>query len=294
MKPHPWKWSSAQGSRVGLLAVALCAGGATADTITWVGADFPPMAMSQGAYAHQGYIDAMYRYVQESSPQHVFHEEIVPWSRAMSMAQHGGPYCLISAFQTPERDEFLRFTAPYGYLFPIGVVIRASDQNKFAAYISKAGNFKLGEVLKQPDMGMGVASRRSYGPKIDALIQPLISSGARNVQQAYQDESTKYLLTMLASKRFDYTLAYPSEVGFYETSSSEFRFYPIDGNNDLLPGRFSCTKSPQTDRVFADIASLVPSKKSRTAFMAAYERWLPKYLIKPYRQRLADMSVAAP
>lgn len=220
MKSHPWKWSLAQGA---LLALALCGGAARADNITWVGTDFPPMAMSQGAYAHQGYIDAMYRYVQESSPQHVFHEEIVPWSRAM-----------------------------------------------------------------------GVASHRSYGPKIDALIQPLISSGARNVQQTYQDESTRYLLTMLASKRFDYTLAYPSEVGFYETSSSEFRFYPMEGNNDLLPGRFSCTKSPQTDRVFADLASLVPTKKSRAVFMAAYERWLPQYLIKPYRQRLSDMSAASP
>ncbi len=252
------------------------------------------MAMSQGEHAHEGYIDALYKYVQEFSPQHVFHEEVVPWSRAMSMAQRGGPYCLISAFQTPERDAFLRFTAPYGYLFPIGVVIRANDQARFAPYLSKAGNFILDEALKQPGIGMGVASSRSYGPKIDVLIRPRVSSGAKNIQQAYQDESTKFLLAMLAGKRFDYMLAYPSEVEFYGGPANEFRFYPIDGNSELLPGRFSCTKSPETDRVFADVSKLVPTKNSRAVFMAAYERWLPKYLIKSYRQRLAEFPASNP
>jgi uncharacterized protein (TIGR02285 family) len=277
-----------------LLAVTLCGVNATADNVTWVGTDFPPMAMSQGEHAHEGYIDALYKYVQEFSPQHVFHEEVVPWSRAMSMAQRGGAYCLISAFQTPERDAFLRFTAPYGYLYPIGVVIRANDQARFAPYLSKAGNFILDETLKQPGIGMGVASSRSYGPKIDVLIKPLVSSGAKNIQQAYQDESTKFLLAMLAGKRFDYMLAYPSEVEFYGGPANEFRFYPIEGNSELLPGRFSCTKTPETDRVFADVSKLVPTKNSRAVFMAAYERWLPKYLIKSYRQRLAEFAASNP
>lgn len=276
------------------LAATLACVNATADSIAWVGTDFPPMAMSQGAYAHEGYIDALYKFAQQSSPQHVFHEEIVPWSRAMSIAQHGGAYCLISAFQTPERDAFLRFTAPYGYLFPIGVVIRANDQTRLAPFLNKAGNFLLDEALKEPTIGMGVASSRSYGPKIDVLVKPLVSSGAKNIQQAFQDESTKFLLAMLAGKRFDYMLAYPSEVEFYGGPSNAFRFYPIEGNNDLLPGRFSCTKSPETDRVFADVSKLVPTKKSHATFMTAYERWLPKYLIKSYRQRLQELPAAAP
>ena len=267
---------------------------ATADTIAWVGTDFPPMAMSQGEHAHGGYIDALYKHLKESLPQHDFREEIVPWTRAMSMAQRGGAYCLISAFQTPERDAFLRFTAPYGYVYPIGVVIRTKDQDRFAPYLSAQGNFRLDAALNQPGVGMGVASSRSYGPRIDGLIKPLINSRAKNIHQSYQDESTKFLLTMLAAKRFDYMLAYPSEVEFYGGPSNAFRFYPIDGNSDLLPGRFSCTKSPETDRVFADVSRLVPTKSTRAVFMASYERWLPKYLIKPYRQGLSELPVSSP
>lgn len=188
MKPSYKKCSVMHCLQWCLLAVVLCGANANADSITWVGTDFPPMAMSQGEHAHEGYIDAMYKHAQEVLPQHVFREEIVPWSRAMSMAQRGGPYCLISALQTPERDAFLRFTAPYGYVYPIGVVIRASDEVRFSPYLSKVGNFMLGEALKQPGIGMGVASSRSYGPKIDVLIKPLVSSGAKNIQQAYQED----------------------------------------------------------------------------------------------------------
>lgn len=261
-----------------------------ADNIVWVGTDFPPMAMSQGAYAHEGYIDMLYKHLQEALPQHVFREEIVPWSRAMAMVQRGGPYCMISAFQTPEREAFLRFTEPYGYLYPIGVVIRAADKGRFAAHVDREGNFVLDGALQHGDVVMGVASSRSYGPKIDVLLQPLVSRNAANVHQAFQGESTKFLLAMLENRRFDFMLAYPSEVEFYGGPSHGFHFYPIAGNDELLPGRFSCTRSAETDRVFAEVAKLVRERKTRATFMAAYERWLPTYLLKSYRQRLAEMA----
>lgn len=260
------------------------------DTIVWVGTDFPPMAMSQGAYAHEGYIDMLFKHLQAALPQHVFQEDIVPWSRAMSMVQRGGPYCMISAFQTPERDAFLRFTEPYGYLYPIGVVIRAADKGRFAAHLNRDGNFVLEGALQQTDVVIGVASSRSYGPKIDVLLQPLVSRSAANVHQAFQGESTKFLLAMLENRRFDFMLAYPSEVEFYGGPSHGFHFYPIAGNDELLPGRFSCTRSAETDRVFAEVSRQVRERKTRATFMAAYERWLPKYLLKSYRQRLAEMA----
>lgn len=281
---QPWHFHHAW-----MLAALLCGSLARADAIAWVGTDFPPMAMSQGEYAKQGYIDALFRHVQTSLSQHSFHEEIVPWPRAMNMARNGGPYCLISAFQTPERDAFLRFTAPYGHVYPIGMVIRASDRKRFANYLTKEGEFQLGQALQVGELRMGIAGSRSYGPKIDGLVQPLIQAKAAHIQQSHQDESTKFLLTMLQNNRFDFMLAYPSEVVFYGGAGDALHFYPIAGNSELLPGRFSCTKSPQTDRVFEEVSKLVASPKTHAAFMNSYERWLPQYLIKPYRQRLAAL-----
>lgn len=276
---------------LGALIVALCcAGPVAADTVSWVGTDLAPMTMPQGEHAREGYIDQLYKYLVDAMPQHTLQEEIVPLTRVMFMAQRNGPICMSILFQTPERETFLRFTAPYGYLYPIGVVTRDSDQGRFAPYITKSGNFLLEKALQDAQMGLGVASGRSYGAKIDSLVKPLVTAAAGNVQQVFQDESTKVLLAMLGRQRFDYMFAFPSEVEFFGGPSNGFRFYPIEGNSDLLPGRFSCTKSPETDRVFADVSRLVQNRKVQPTFMAAYERWLPKYLIKPYRQRLQELQ----
>jgi uncharacterized protein (TIGR02285 family) len=266
---------------------ALCA---VADPVNWVGTDLPPMTMSQGEHERQGYIDDIYKYLVEAMPQHSLQEEIVPLSRVMHMAQRGGPTCMSILFQTPEREAFLRFTSPYGYLYPIGVVMRASDQGQFAQYITKSGNFTLDKALQDARMKLGVASGRSYGAKIDSLVKPMVAASAGNIHQIFQVDSTNVLLNMLGRQRFDYMFAFPSEVEFFAGPSNGLRFYPIEGNSELLPGRFSCTKSQETDRVFADVSRLVHDRKVQPVFIAAYERWLPQYLIKPYRQRLRELQ----
>lgn len=279
-----------------LIAALVCgmavAGGvreAKADSITWVGTDFPPMAMSQGAYAHQGYLDEMYQFLKESLPQHDFREEIVPWTRAMTTVQQGGPYCMTAAFQTPERSQFLRFTEPYGYLMPIGVMVLAKEKGRFASYINKDEHVKLHELLHDMKLQIGIANGRSYGPVVDGLLRPLLGRGAAHVQKIYQDQSTKTLKTMLAAKRFDYMLGYPSEAVYYQEEGSELLFYPIEGDDPLLEGRFSCTKGAETDRVFQEVSQLVNSKKTKSSFLTAYERWLPANLIKLYRRKLATV-----
>lgn len=264
----------------------------SADEVVWVGADFPPMSMSQGEYAHQGYIDAMYTFLKDSAPQHDFSEKTVPWARAMYMAQAGGPYCLISAFYTPERAKFLRFTEPYGYFLPLGLVVRADDKARFAEFITASGRINLEKLLAEQALIVGVASSRSYGPLIDALLSPVLASNAQNIYKAYQDESTKILMNMLGHKRFDYMFSYPSEMVFYEAPNIKLLFYQIDGSDKLLEGRLSCTKVPATDTVFADVSKLVTSQKSFSVFQGAYERWLPEYLLGPYRQQLAQLRKA--
>lgn len=277
-----------------LLGLVGLAPGVRADEVTWLGSDYPPMAMSQGEFANQGYINALYGFLQTALPQHHFHEVILPWARVMHIAQSGGPYCLISAFRTPERSQFLRFSEPYGYLLPIGVVIRAQDQARFAPYMSADGLLRLAQVLEDSSISLGVASDRSYGPRIDDALRTPLQRGAVNIKKIYQGESSKSLFDMLGHKRIDYVFSYPSEVGFYAQGDRALLFYPIDGNSQLLEGRLSCTKSPVTDRVFADITAQVPSKASTAVFQAAYERWLPRYLIEPYRQQLQRISAPLP
>lgn len=278
------------------IAALLCAAGAVglvqrakADSVVWLGTDFPPMSMSQGDKAGQGYLDQMYLFLKEALPQHDFREDTVPWTRAIKTMQQGGPYCMTAAFQTPERSQFMRFTEPYGYLMPIGVMVMAKDRAKFQPYINSDEHIRLKEMLQDAKLQLGVANGRSYGPLIDGLLEPLLQKNAAQIQRVYQNQSTKTLTTMLGVKRFDYMLSYPIEAVYYQEAGNDLLFYPVAGGDQLLEGRFSCTKDAETDRVFADVAQLVNSKKTASRFLAAYERWLPPSVIKQYRKKLANL-----
>lgn len=261
---------------------------ACAEDITWLSADFPPLATFDNDAKDIGYMNLLLKQVQQALPQHRIQEEVLPWPRVLFVAKNGGAYCSAMAAQTPERESYLRFTAPYGYVYPVGLVTRAKDQDQFKRFLNKGGEVRLRDLLEQSELRAGVAGSRTYGTKLDEMLRPLVQSNARQVVQVSQDNSTKSLITMLQKKRFDYTLAYPGEAVYYDSAITKLHFYPIAENSALLAGRFSCTKGPQTDQTFAELNKLATSFQEDSALTASYERWLPPYLIKPYRQRLAS------
>ncbi len=260
---------------------------AHADSITWLSADFPPLAIPGASDAQQGYMDKLLQHVQRALPQHRIQEEVLPWPRVLFTIQNGGPYCTAMAAQTPEREAYLRFTSPYGYVYPVGVVIRTKDRAAFSRYLNQDGELRLQDLLRNDVLSVGVAGKRSYGATLDAVLKPLLDNNAKQIRPVHQDNSTKSLLNMLQKKRFDYTLAYAPEVVYYDEKMELLHFYPIAGNSALQAGRFSCTKSPQTDRVFKDLGSLAVASRNSAALAEVYERWLPPYLLKSYRQRVA-------
>ncbi|MDT7516837.1 TIGR02285 family protein [Rhodoferax mekongensis] len=258
-----------------------------AEEITWLSSEFPPLATPANDYTDRGYMDVLLKQVQQALPQHRIQEQVLPWPRVLLLARSGGAYCTAIAAQTQEREAFLRFTPPYGYVYPVGVVARARDQDLFKPFLDKGGEIRLRDLLTQRDFRAGVAGSRTYGAKIDDMLKPLAQAGAEQLVQVHQGNSTKSLVSMLLKKRFDYTFAYPGEAVFYDSAVARLRFYPIAENSELLAGRFSCTKSPQTDQAFADLSKLATSLRDDASLLESYERWLPPYLLKPYRQRLA-------
>ncbi|MBB1520311.1 TIGR02285 family protein [Aquipseudomonas guryensis] len=262
---------------------------AQAESIIWLGAEFPPMYISQGPHANQGYMNALFSYLQQALPQHNFSESVAPWPRVMHMAEQGGPYCLLAAFKTPEREAFLRFSKPYGHLLPLGLVVSQEQTALVAPYLDTAGRIDLERLLKNPQIRPGIASGRSYGSLIDTLLQSVQGTEQSSFARVYQGESTSALFNMLDRRRIDYTFSYPSEMVYFTASHQHLRFYPIAGNEQLLPGRLSCTRSPQTDRVFAELNQILSGTGHQAVFKAAYERWLPDYLLEPYRAQLAQL-----
>lgn len=278
--------------RIAILSIALlCSlpGLARADRIIWLNSEFPPMAMSQGPHAHQGYINVLASFLADALPQHQFGEQVVPWQRVMHIAERGGPYCLLAAFQTPEREAFLRFSKPYGYVFPLGLVTRRAQREAFADYLNADGQIQLARLLQDQHLRPGIASQRSYGSLIDNLLKSASDSQGAAISQIHQSESTSGLFSMLDHQRIDYTFSYPGELVYFASRHQDLQFYLIEGNDRLLPGRLSCTRSPQTDRAFADLTGILETNRHKDALRSSYERWLPDDLIEPYQRMLKEL-----
>ena len=272
------------------LHAGLDGGIARADNIIWLNSEFPPMAMSQGPHANQGYINELATYLAGRLPQHQFGEQVVPWQRAMHMAEKGGPYCLLAAFQTPERETYLRFSKPYGYVFPLGLVTRRAQREAFTKYLNADGKIQLGRLLRDRNLRPGIANQRSYGNLIDNLLKRANHSQAAPISQIYQSESTSGLFSMLDYQRIDYTFSYPGELVYFSSRHQDLQFYLIEGNDRLLPGRLSCTRSPQTDRAFTDLSEALKSNHHQELLRNSYERWLPEDLIEPYQRMLEELA----
>lgn len=272
-----------------LLGLSCMTATAQADSIVWLGAEFPPMYMTQGPHAHQGYMNTLFAYLQQALPQHNFSESVTPWPRVMHMAEQGGPYCLLAAFKTPEREAFLRFSKPYGYLLPLGLVVSQEQTALIAPYLDAAGHVQLERLLENPQIRPGIASGRSYGSLIDNLLKSSHSAEHSGFARIHQGESTSALFNMLDRRRIDYTFSYPNEMVYFTASHQQLRFYPIAGNDQLLPGRLSCTRSPETDWVFRELNRVLNGNGHQAVFKASYERWLPDYLLEHYHRQLAQL-----
>lgn len=278
--------------RIAILLIALlCSlpGLARADSIIWLNSEFPPMAMSKGPQAKQGYINVLASFLADALPQHQFGEQVVPWQRAMHIAERGGAYCLLAAFQTPEREAYLRFSKPYGYVFPLGLVTRRAQREAFADYLNADGQIQLARLLQDQHLRPGIASQRSYGSLIDNLLKSASDSQGAAISQIHQSESTSGLFSMLDHQRIDYTFSYPGELVYFASRHQDLQFYLIEGNDRLLPGRLSCTRSPQTDRAFADLTGILETNRHQDVLRSSYERWLPDDLIGPYQRMLREL-----
>ena len=278
--------------RIAILSIALLCGLpglARADSIVWLNSEFPPMAMSQGPQAKQGYINVLASFLADALPQHQFGEQVVPWQRAMHIAERGGPYCLLAAFQTPEREAYLRFSKPYGYVFPLGLVTRRAQREAFASYLNADGQIQLARLLQDQHLRPGIASQRSYGSLIDNLLKSASDSQGAAISQIHQSESTSGLFSMLDHQRIDYTFSYPGELVYFASRHQDLQFYLIEGNDRLLPGRLSCTRRAQTDRAFADLTGILETNRHQDVLRSSYERWLPNDLIEPYQRMLKEL-----
>jgi len=129
---YPWPVFHSFGRAVIALMIGSCVPiDCAAGPVIWFKLTMPPGVIARGPEQGQGYTDQLVAAVLHNLPQYPVTITSVPIARELQMMKEGGPYCASDLLKTPERENFLRFTGPYGYVLPIGLVVRAEDRGLY-------------------------------------------------------------------------------------------------------------------------------------------------------------------
>lgn len=246
--------------------------------IQWFHPDFPPYFILKGHYAGRGTADQIEAFLAREMPQYQHSQVQANLLRREAEIKLRKLACSSAVLKTPEREQSMLFSASLISILPNGLTILRSQEAQMQPFINARGELRLAQWLLSAQYKLSAAAGRSFGPQIDAMLQP--QSHARQVERfKASDTFASGLLQMMNRQGVDGVLGYAVELSWtvrrLGLSPEAFRFLPIEGATQLLPSYFGCSKSPQAAAVIEQVNALIDSGALQEVARRAYVEWLP-------------------
>jgi uncharacterized protein (TIGR02285 family) len=224
----------------------------------------------------QGEVDGFLRLLIERMPQyrHEFSELSLP--RFEAQVRQGETLCSVLHVRTPERLQWLYFTALYPAMMSrqIHVVVRREDLARFEA---NGQPLQLADLLRRTDLTGLLPRDRSYGPRIDRLLAANPERSPRSIVAGRGAQ----LLPMLRAKRMDYTLEYPITVDEFSAAHPgppELAKLPLAEGRSTLIATAGCSRTPEGRRAIEAMDQAVrqlAADPQRDAWIKAWRNGAP-------------------
>ncbi|WP_177208061.1 TIGR02285 family protein [Pseudoalteromonas denitrificans] len=238
------------------------------NTITWQVNHAPPVTILKGEYKDQGFLDKILELIISELPQ--YRHEIIVSSMARSIfdLKKQKNVCLPALFATDERKRYMTFSKS-SIAHPSHRII--FNNNKILPFEK---TIALDDLLSQEDYTLGLDKGRSFGNKIDAIINKYSSQTNIHLQSS---DSPNQLLQMVKIGRIDYTIAYPFKVSYYNKynhlNKNNFKQYKMLDASQYVIGRVACPKNPWGEKVIADIDVVLKNIKSSPLYFKKMGSW---------------------
>lgn len=230
--------------------------GDTLGTIHWLVQDLPPHFTFKNGQPPQrprdlgnGEVDGFMRLLIARLPQYRHEFVDAGFPRFEALVRQGQTLCSALHVRTPERLGWLYYTHLHPALLSrqLHVVVRRDQLPRFEQADAPGQTLSLAEILKREDL-VGLLPRgRSFGPRIDALLQ---ATGERSPKTMVIGRGT-HLLSMLRAQRMDYTLEYPAVMADYLSSNgagAELLALPIAEGRSTAVATAACSRTPEGRR----------------------------------------------
>ncbi|NWF06217.1 TIGR02285 family protein [Pseudomonas salomonii] len=215
------------------------------NTMTWLLRDLPPMTIFEGPQKNQGALDQLLPLLMEHLPEYRHQVMHVNRARGIQMLRAQPLICDPSLLWTPERAQYVVFSAQAFVAVSNGVTIPRSQQAAMAPYIVE-GQFDLQAFLKAHKARIGATAERSYGPTVDEQLK---HADPHTLALHYGNDALGSLLQMQRLGRLEAVLGYPPEIRYHAQqqgiAAHDLLFFPIKGSAPYQRTHIGCSNTPQ-------------------------------------------------
>jgi len=251
--------------------------------VTWMHADFPPFHIIDGPYAGQGPSDMIHDLMRRELPD--FEHVVITANlrRTFNWMENGENVLAVGIISTPERRKSMLFSMPCTMTPPVSLVVRAGEEGA----LLRQGRVSLREFVSSHRLG--VATDRSYGAELDAVLNP--ARGGGNIVVNSGPKLFDSLMGMLLLKRVDGVLAYPFEAVYVARMKGEegkIALVPLD---DAMVPVMGCIAAPRTawgSEMIARVNEVLRRHRPEPEYRRAFERWLTPGSVEGYRALYED------
>ncbi len=244
--------------------------GLAKENITWFAGDFPPFFIHTGPSKGKGTINAIVNFYKERMPEYEHSHIEANMPRFMKQAQDGEQWCHPWLLKTPEREKFLYYSIPITLALSNHLIIKKSKLSSFG----EGNAVALAEILKNNQFTGRVVKGRSYGKKIDALIEQ--HQADFKIKQVIQEDTS--LLKMILHERIDYTINYPPLAEYAAhtfRAQGKFISIPIKEAPAIQPAYVGCDKTLWGRKVIDRINEIARKERNSLQYrQLVTELWL--------------------
>ncbi|KMO12927.1 hypothetical protein SQ03_23095 [Methylobacterium platani JCM 14648] len=233
--------------------------------LVWSIFDAPPFTIIDGENRGTGIFDRIREVLAARLTDYAVTSVTVPFPRIVASLKAGEEWCFVGGVKTPEREGFAVFSRPVAMFYPLRIVVRAADRDRFAAL----GPLSLHDLLTaRRSLRTSVLRDRAIAPAVDALFRqyPPGQTYARFIE-AYR---------MLLTDRLDYLVDFSSITTYTARAlgrSDAFVGLAFAESPEPVFARVMCAGTPWGREVVAAIDAVLATERTSPAYRRIVEAW---------------------
>ena len=260
------------------------------ETITWPEIDFPPYDIQSGPNKDKGIIDEATIVMQQGLSEYQ-HErgDLINFKRMFKLLQQGEKICYAGVVRSRNTESIAHLSVPLGIspIFPSFVFIIKKDKSHL---FENQSVFSLKDVLKKPNLHLGISSR-GYGSKINAILDKHKGESHIHVRSGSGDFAA--LMEMLFKDRLDYVLGHTYEAEYQAklmNRENEIAFISVtETAGDIIVGRVICPKTDWGREIIKKSNAILKEKQSIQKIRDSTLKWVDPNLREDFRKKFDDV-----